>query len=119
MPKQRKLPGVVNVSELSEAPTEMNNGTLSVGWQGKDPNMHVRFIHDAIGPDFMQTMKLQLVAGREFPSDGSFDSLGYIVNETAVALMGYKDPIGKPVIQWELAGTYQRCRKRFSFPFPA
>jgi putative ABC transport system permease protein len=93
----KKLPGVVNVSELSEAPTEMNNGTLSVGWQGKDPNMHVRFIHDVIGPDFMQTMKLQLVAGREFPSDGSFDSLGYIVNETAVALMGYKDPIGKPI----------------------
>jgi putative ABC transport system permease protein len=93
----KKLNGVVNVSELSEAPTEMNNGTLSVGWQGKDPNMHVRFIHDVIGPDFMQTMKLQLIAGTEFPSDGSFDSLGYIVNETAVALMGYKDPVGKPI----------------------
>ncbi len=93
----KKLPGVKNVSELSEAPTEMNNGTLSVAWQGKDPNMHVRFIHDVIGPDFMQTMKLQLIAGTTFPSDGSFDSLGYLVNETAVALMGYKDPVGKPI----------------------
>src|SRR5450432_3112045 len=93
----RKLPGVVNVSELSEAPTVMSNGTLSIGWQGKDPNMHVRFIHDAIGPDFMQTMKLQMVAGRAFPSDGSFDSLGSIINETAAKLMGYKDPIGKPI----------------------
>ena len=36
----------------------------------KIPMKHVRFIHDAIGPDFMQTMKLQLVAGSEFPSDG-------------------------------------------------
>jgi putative ABC transport system permease protein len=87
----------MNVSELSEAPTEMNNGTLSVGWLGKDPNEHVRFIHDAIGPDFFRTMKLQLVAGKEFPSDGTFDSLGCILNETAVALMGYKDPVGKPV----------------------
>ena len=91
------LPGVKNVSELTEAPTEMNNGTLSVGWLGKDPNETVRFIHDAVGPDFFRTMKLQLVAGKEFPSDGTFDSLACILNETAVALTGYKDPIGKPV----------------------
>jgi putative ABC transport system permease protein len=92
----KKLPGVVNVSALSEAPTEMNNGTLSIGWQGKDPNEHDRFIHDAIGPDFMQTMKLQLLEGRLFPSDGTFDSTGAIINETAASLMGYKDPVGNP-----------------------
>ena len=111
----KKLPGVVNVSELSEAPTEMNNGTLSVGWQGKDPNMHVRFIHDAIGPDFMQTMKLQLVAGREFSSDGSFDSLGYLVNETAVAQMGYKDPVGKPISNGGGQGYIRGVVKDFHF----
>ena len=111
----RKLPGVANVSELSEAPTVMNNGTLSIGWEGKDPNMHVRFIHDAIGPDFMQTMKLQLVAGREFPSDGTFDSLGCIVNETAVALMGYKDPIGKPVFYGSAWGHIVGVVKDFHF----
>jgi len=92
-----KLPGIMNVSALTEDPTEMNNGILSIGWVGKDPNEHVRFIHDAIGPDFMGTMKLQMVAGRAFPSDGSFDSLGSIINETAAKLMGYKDPIGKPI----------------------
>ncbi len=111
----KKIPGIVNVSELSEAPTEMNNGTLSMGWQGKDPNMHVRFIHDAIGPDFMQTMKLQLVAGREFPNDGSFDSLGYIVNETAVALTGYKDPVGKPLFNGGWKGYIRGVVKDFHF----
>jgi putative ABC transport system permease protein len=100
-----KLPGIKNISELTEAPTEMNNGTLSIGWSGKDPNQTVRFIHDEIGPDFMRTMKLQMAAGREFPSDGTFDSVGCIVNETAVKLMGYKDPIGKPVFR----GHY-RCQ---------
>ena len=34
MQKHPKLPGVLNVSELTEAPTEMNNGTLSIGWAG-------------------------------------------------------------------------------------
>ncbi len=111
----RKLPGVVNVSALSEAPTEMNNGTLSVSWEGKDPNMHVRFIHDAIGQDFMKTMKLQLVAGHEFPSDGTFDSLGIIVNETAVAQMGYKDPIGKPMSNGGPQGHIVGVVKDFHF----
>lgn len=111
----RKIPGVVNVSELSEAPTEMNNGTLSVSWEGKDPNMHVRFIHDVIGQDFMETMKLQLVAGHAFPSDGTFDSLGYILNETAVAQMGYKNPIGKPVSNGGPQGHIVGVVKDFHF----
>src|ERR1700759_4402941 len=68
-----KLDGVLNVTELTEAPTQMNNGTLSTGWEGKDPNEHVRFIHDAIGPDFMKTMNLQMIAGRSFPPAGPYD----------------------------------------------
>ncbi len=110
-----KLTGVMNVSELTEAPTEMNNGTLSVGWLGKDPNETVRFIHDAVGPGFFRTMKLQLVAGSEFPADGSFDSLGCILNETAVALMGYKDPIGKPVFFGKQQGHIVGVVRDFHF----
>jgi putative ABC transport system permease protein len=109
------LPGVMNVSELTEAPTEMNNGTLSVGWLGKDPNETVRFIHDAVGPDFFRTMKLQLVAGKEFPSDGTFDSLACILNETAVALMGYTDPIGKPVFFGKQQGHIVGVVRDFHF----
>jgi len=63
----------------------------------------------------MQTMKLQLIAGKEFPSDGSYDSLGYIVNETAVALMGYKDPIGKPVSNGGWQGHIAGVVKDFHF----
>ena len=110
-----KIDGVLNVTELTEAPTEMNNGTLSTGWEGKDPNEHVRFIHDAIGPDFMKTMNLQMVAGRSFPSDGPYDSTGVIVNETAVALMGYKDPIGKPVFNGNFRSHIVGVVKDFHF----
>jgi putative ABC transport system permease protein len=110
-----KLDGVLNVTELTEAPTVMNNGTLSTGWQGKDPNEHVRFIHDAIGPDFMKTMNLQMVAGRSFPSDGPYDSTGVIANETAVALMGYKDPIGKPVFNGDFRSHIVGVVKDFHF----
>lgn len=99
----KRLPGVQGMSFLSNSPTGLNNGTLSTGWPGKDPNEHVRFIHAATGPDFMKTMKLQLVAGRDFSPAFATDSSAVIINETAAALMGYKkDPIGKPVF----AGSY-------------
>ncbi|HEX9509802.1 MAG TPA: ABC transporter permease [Puia sp.] len=92
-----QLPGINGLSLLSENPTEMNNGILSIGWTGKDPNEHIRFIHDAVGPDFIKTMKLQMLQGRDFSPAFPSDSMGVIVNETAVATMGYKDPIGKPL----------------------
>lgn len=92
------LPGVQNISMLSSEPTVMNDGILSLSWDGKDPNEHDRFIHEGIGAGYLQTMKIKLVAGRDFdPAAYPTDSTGVIVNETAIALMHYKDPIGKPV----------------------
>lgn len=98
----RRLPGVQGMSFMSNSPTGLNSGSLSTSWPGKDPNEHVRFIHASIGPDFMRTMKLQLVAGRDFSTAFATDSTAVIINETAAALMGYKkDPIGKPVSLWD------------------
>jgi putative ABC transport system permease protein len=93
-----QLPGVARISLLSGEPTVMNNGSMSIGWDGKDPNEHDRFIHESIGHEYLETMKIGLVAGRELdPAVYPTDSSGVMVNQTAVALMGYKDPIGKPV----------------------
>ena len=92
------LPGVQNIGTLSDEPTVMNRGTLSLSWDGKDPNEHDRFIHEEIGSGYLQTMKIALIAGRDFdPAAYPTDSSGVIVNQTAVALMHYKDPIGKPI----------------------
>jgi putative ABC transport system permease protein len=110
-----RLPGVRGISLFSESPTEMNNGTLSFGWTGKAPDEHIRFIHDEVGPDFMKTMKLQMAQGRDFSPDFPSDSLGVIVNETAVATMGYKDPVGKPVFFGNKQGHIVGVVKDFHF----
>jgi putative ABC transport system permease protein len=99
------LPGVKNISTLSTEPTVMNDGILSLSWDGKDPNEHDRFIHEAIGAGYLQTMKIRLVAGRDFDLAAyPTDSSGVIVNETAIALMHYKDPIGKLIY----SGNYKQ-----------
>jgi ABC-type antimicrobial peptide transport system permease subunit len=95
--KASGLPGISGITALSDNPVEMGNGNLSIGWTGKAPNEAVRFINDVVGADFMKTMKLRMAQGRDFSPAFPSDTLGVIVNETAVATMGYKDPIGKPM----------------------
>jgi ABC-type antimicrobial peptide transport system permease subunit len=41
-------------------------------------------------------MGIKVLEGRDFSRDYPADTTGYILNETAVKLIGYKDPIGKP-----------------------
>ena len=78
-------------------PASIDMGNTGLSWAGKDPEVTYRFIHAAIGPDFLQTMKIQLVAGRDFYGVFPRDSTGIIINETAAKLMGFKDPVGKTV----------------------
>jgi len=93
-----QLPGVAQLTLFSgDNPTYMGSGTLGMNWTGKDPNESVRFIHENVGRDFLKTMKIELVAGRDFSPEYLTDSNAVILNETAVKLMGYKDPVGKTV----------------------
>lgn len=48
--------------------------------------------------DFIKTLKLQLTEGRYFSKENSTDTMSVVLNESAVKLMGIKDPLGKRVI---------------------
>jgi putative ABC transport system permease protein len=98
----RQLPGIAGLTFFSGGnPTSMGSGTLGIGWIGKPSNEHDRFIREGIGPDFLRSMKIELVAGRDFSPAYGTDSSGVIINETAVKLMGYKDPVGKTIYNYD------------------
>ncbi len=58
--------------------------------------------------DYIQTMQMHIVAGRDFSRDFTTDATqAFIINETAVKTFGYGTPenaIGKP-LHWEIWGT--------------
>ncbi len=89
------VPGILSVSKMRQAPTTIGNHTGDIKWVGKDPTLVASFVNSTVGYDFVKTMSLQLAEGRDFSKDFGTDSTGYIVNETAIQKMGYKDPIGK------------------------
>jgi putative ABC transport system permease protein len=110
-----RLPGVTQFSRTSQSPTQIENGTGGVDWDGKDPNTLPMFTQVAVGYDFIKTMKLQLSSGRDFSREFSTDTTNYLLNETAVKKIGYKDPIGKRLTMWGKKGTIVGVVKDFHF----
>jgi putative ABC transport system permease protein len=90
-----QMPGIVSMSKMRESPTVIGHQKGGIGWEGKDPNLEVFFSDAAVAYDFVKTMRLSLVAGRDFSESFGTDASSFLVNETAVKKMGYKDPIGK------------------------
>ena len=108
-------PSIQGVSRCSDEPTSLGNGTFSVLWDGKDPNSSPMFTTMSVGYDFVRTMNLKLVAGRGLSRSFASDSSGFLVNESALALMKYKDPLGKPLSLWEQKGQIVGLLKDFHF----
>lgn len=110
-----KLPGIIKVSRMSGTPTDMENSTGGVDWEGKEPNSVPMFTQASVGYDYAQTMKLQITKGRDFSKDFATDSVGYILNEAALKKIGYKDPIGKTLTFWGKKGQIVGIYKDFHY----
>jgi putative ABC transport system permease protein len=110
-----KIPGIRSVTRMSGSPTDITPSTIGVSWEGKAPNTKVSFSDAAVGYDFISTLKLKMVAGRDFSKDFGTDSAGYIINETALKRIGYADPIGKPFTMWGNKGRIIGIVKDFHF----
>jgi hypothetical protein len=80
---------------MRNSPTAIFHHTGSISWPGKDPNLTVSFADGVVGYDFVKTMNLQMLAGRDFSKDYGTDTTAFLMNETAINKIGLKDAIGK------------------------
>ncbi len=111
-----KMPGIQSVTRMSDSnPTNMNSSTGGVNWDGKAPNLNVQFTPTTVGYDFVRTLKLKMLEGRDFSRDFATDSLGYIINEAALKRIGYTNPVGKPLTLWGKKGKIIGVLKDFHF----
>lgn len=93
-----KTGAIVEVAESNGALTEIaeNNGDFT--WQGKDPDFREGFALIRVSHSYGNTVDWQLVEGRDFSrSVANGDTTAFILNETAVELMGLENPIGEIV----------------------
>jgi ABC-type antimicrobial peptide transport system permease subunit len=72
----------------------MGSSTGSYNWEGKDSTRKVLVTQDFISPEYIKTMGIQMIKGRDFYPDPMQDSLNVIINETFAKIIGKKDIIG-------------------------
>jgi putative ABC transport system permease protein len=95
-----QMPGVLGATMTPFIPNEAGVGSNTYF---KDRSMTssqaVILTPWPIDADYVPTLGMTMVMGRNFSPDLSADSTAILINETAQRLMGYDDPIGKTVFQ--------------------
>jgi putative ABC transport system permease protein len=96
-------------------PTEIGSHVYDLSWQGKNPATKVVAIHNGVGYDYLATLHLTLLMGRDFSKDFPTDTVGYVINEAAWKMTGYKDPINRPLVYFGHRGKIIGVVKDFHF----
>jgi putative ABC transport system permease protein len=113
----RQNPLTSNFTVISNLPTNLSDWTLSVNWEGKDPNSQVFIPTMSVNEDFVNVFKIKMAAGRIFTKGFIADSNNYVVNEKMISLMGLKSgtAIGKTLTFGGNKGTIIGVIKDFNF----
>ena len=90
-----KNPDIKEVYGLGITPINVDN-TAFPDWEGKQEEEQLYFSLSTVGYNFIDFFEIELIEGRNFSRDFSTDvSKAWIINETAVKVIGWKNPIGK------------------------
>lgn len=108
-------PGIKSVTCSQSTPLEVGSSTQGVSWPGKDTTQLLLFANNAISYDYIKTMGIKLIDGRDFGPEYGTDTTNYLINEASAKKMGYKDPVGKEMTMWGRKGTIVGLMKDFHY----
>jgi putative ABC transport system permease protein len=109
-------PRIMNVSFASHILTDVTHVMGNISWERKDPNVEVPMNCLLVDPDYVKTMDMEIVAGRDFSHEFTTEEDGaFILNEEAIRLMGLEDPIGTKVTYGGTDGQIVGVVKDFHF----
>jgi ABC-type antimicrobial peptide transport system permease subunit len=86
---------IVGMARVSELPTEIWSIMRGITWEGKESEEGAAFGFAAIDHDFIETLNMEMVQGRDFSIQFPTDTANYIFNEKAISVMGMENPVGK------------------------
>ncbi len=89
-------PEISDVAFSSTIPFIGNIGGY-VSWEGAAPDEREMISRNYVNYDFIPTYNLKMVHGRNFSKDYPADNQACIINETALKVFRWDDPIGKQI----------------------
>ncbi len=110
-------PYTQDFSIISDLPTELTTGDINVQWEGKDPKSQVVVPSMDVDENFIKTFQMKMLAGRSFSQSFKGDSSNYVINETAMHLMGMNinNAVGKSISFGGTKGNIIGVVKDFNF----
>lgn len=87
---------VESVTKSSSPITQGWSDSWGFEWEGKDPNDKTDFDRYFVDANFVKTSGVKLLQGRDFDLEKfSTDSTAMILNESALKVMKFKNPVGQ------------------------
>ena len=96
----RSLQGVEKASSISHSLIGLSSSTIGLKWEGKDEEDIIKFENITANMDLVETMGFGIVAGRSFQREFGDEKSKLLINESAVRVMGFENPVGKMVNLW-------------------
>jgi len=96
-----RLPGVVSGSVSGYLPTPSNRSDTPFWAEGQtDMNKGAVMQNWGVDYDYLNTLGMTVVQGRNFSRDFGSDLSGIILNEAAVKVLGFKNPVGQRIFRF-------------------
>ncbi|GAB3990933.1 ABC transporter permease [Spirosoma daeguense] len=108
-----RKPSVASATTSMLLPVNVQSSSGDLNWSGKDPKLQTSVSCMFVGGDFIRTMNIKLLEGRDFRVDSPADSTNYLINEAAAKLMGMAKPVGKEIQFWPGKGRVIGLMKDF------
>lgn len=95
----KTIPEVANASNMYWSVLDGTDSQGGFSWTGDKVEKKVLFKSPRIGYGVVETLDMELLAGRSFSKEHQDDNKKIVINETALKLMGLEDPIGKTIVK--------------------
>jgi putative ABC transport system permease protein len=97
-------PDILSVTSCSHLPIRIQSWIGGLDWEGRPSGKEVRPACLSVGDDFVKTLGLAVVEGRDFSRSRPADADNFLINETARRQMGLEHPLGVELRFWGLRG---------------
>jgi putative ABC transport system permease protein len=96
----RQIPGVVNASSINRNLFGDLSSTFGdFYWEGRNPQDVIKFQRGKINAGLIETLGMEMAAGRSFSNKFGSDTSKMIINEAGIKAMRLTNPVGKTFSQ--------------------
>jgi len=89
-----QIPGILSMTRSSSTPNEVWNIMRGISWKGNTNDEGSAFAFISADQNFVETVGLEIVQGRNFDVNLHSDNNAVLLNEKSLEMMEIEDPIG-------------------------